>query len=739
MGLSLSVVCAVVLVAGIYVLLFSRGAFDDPLVPKTIGLAIFALMHGGAASVDVPRIPDLFGLGGSAKLGLPISSFVLFPFVLALFVGRFLARRARTAWAFILSAALSYAIFAGLIAALGAASVEEGGASIRFAADSFSTAFRGFLWIGIAAAVSASAASGPLLPARARQVVKGALVAVCAGVLLTVVLSLVVAFAQGDAAAQEMTGGLEQPAFGGSAREMLAAIGAFFTLLPAMLGNLWLLAHGLPIGLQGTPDLSDIPLVGEALTGIPLHLSLLGEWPFGGAWRLLLAGPVIGVFLGGMVAAGGAIRKRRVLQGALVCVPYTAMAALVAVLVGVSAEVSIAGASLDVAFRASLAWMPALLACGALLGGLGGLLAGDWSSFAPRPNLAFVTTAALSLFVLICSLPIAAATSVPQNPLPTDPPINTPIAEMPEEPEAPVVEEEPSGDSPEPVSVSPNSPPDPAFDALLPTLREMTTAPIMLPADLPAELQNVAIDASMSGGEYGILFLGEPTGNVVEDYVHANDAGTLKVAAESDDVSSEYFEATSVDNLNLPDGAEATLRYMEPTTGGGNYGPFWEGEFEKDGYTYTLSSSNPSEEVLRQALSTMVEVPNEGGGEIAESPEVSAEQQFITDYYEAVSDQDWRATYSYLDYASQLEFTEEEWISVQQARQDAGGALPIESAEISDISGEGAGFTADVLLTYTDGSQETVGGIEVSFEDGTFKRHLSTTEVDYLRSIQGEA
>lgn len=155
--------------------------------------------------------------------------------------------------------------------------------------------------------------------------------------------------------------------------------------------------------------------------------------------------------------------------------------------------------------------------------------------------------------------------------------------------------------------------PDPAFDPLLPTLRERTTAPIMLPAELPEELKNVAVDADLSGDRYGILFLQRPTGNTVERYVHTNDAGTLTASPESGDTS-EYFEATREETVELPDGTEAKLRYMEPTMEGGSYGPFWEGSFEKQGYTYTLGVplADPSGDVARRALSTMVEVPDEG-------------------------------------------------------------------------------------------------------------------------------
>ena len=57
--------------------------------------------------------------------------------------------------------------------------------------------------------------------------------------------------------------------------------------------------------------------------------------------------------------------------------------------------------------------------------------------------------------------------------------------------------------------------------------------------------------------------------------------------------------------MSPPDDAEAILRYMEPRMEGGSYGPF-----EKRGYTYTLSIPlpDPSGDVARRALATMVGV-----------------------------------------------------------------------------------------------------------------------------------
>jgi hypothetical protein len=91
------------------------------------------------------------------------------------------------------------------------------------------------------------------------------------------------------------------------------------------------------------------------------------------------------------------------------------------------------------------------------------------------------------------------------------------------------------------------------------------------------------------------------------------DAGPLTASPESGETS-EYFEATREETVELPDGIEAKLRYMEPTMKGGSYGPFWESSFEKQGYTYALNVplADPSGDVARRALSSMVEVPDEG-------------------------------------------------------------------------------------------------------------------------------
>lgn len=520
----------------------------------------------------------------------------------------------------------------------------------------------------------------------------------------------------------------------GSIRGLLAGIGALFALLPAGLANLWLLAHGLPVGFQNVPDLGSVPLVGEALKDVLLRVSLLGEWPFGGAWRLLLVAPVAGLVLGGIVAARGAPASGHPLQGALVAVPYAIIAALTAVLFGLDVSLRVAAVNVDLAFGTPLAWTILLLPVTAALGAVGGLLGWRGEAPVPRPQRVMLVTGAASALVLLLTLPVALVPLSGEPAVPGTAPEHPPIADIGPEPTVPAEPEETSAEpepAPEPASsVSPDAPPDPAFDALLPTLRQMTTAPIMLPARLPEELSNVAVDSATGGDEYGILFLAQPTGDVVEDYVHAYDMGTIRSISNPQEVSPEFFDASHEETVELPDGTEATLRYLEPAVEGSNAAPFWEGRFEKEEQTYIVSVPlvDPEVDIARGILSSMVEV---SGAE----EEVSAEQRFISDYYAAVGREDWSATYSMLDPASQAHFTEEEWIRKQQAREAASGAPPIESATITEISGEGADFTATVTLTYEDGTQATLPGIVVVFEDGEHRRHLTDEELAFLEDF----
>ncbi len=159
-------------------------------------------------------------------------------------------------------------------------------------------------------------------------------------------------------------------------------------------------------------------------------------------------------------------------------------------------------------------------------------------------------------------------------------------------------------------SVSPDAPPDPAFDLPLQALEPQTEAPIMLPAELPDELKNVAIDEDLEGDSYGILFKSTPPEDLVEPFVRYNTVATLTTVPESESEPNRLFEPTSTESVRLPDGTEARLRHMVPVGEVVNYGPYWEGTFDKGGYTYTLSIflGQHGKDISEQTLSTMVVV-----------------------------------------------------------------------------------------------------------------------------------
>ncbi|CAA9398623.1 MAG: hypothetical protein AVDCRST_MAG93-10109, partial [uncultured Chloroflexia bacterium] len=291
--------------------------------------------------------------------------------------------------------------------------------------------------------------------------------------------------------------------------------------------------------------------------------------------------------------------------------------------------------------------------------------------------------------------------------------------------ENPPAQEEPAEDtSPESTStasVSPDDPPDPAFDGLLPTLKQRTTtAPIMLPAELPSVLKNVAIDRDLEGDLYGIAFFRKPTENVVEGWGKTEVYGTLQAAPENRSRSNEYFEATSVETIELPDGAEATLRRMEPVKEQvGTQGPFWEGRFEEGNHAYTLTLlDDTSREMAAQVLSTMVEVPQEEGSSkerttpyTPSNPEPPAKSERTSgsekspptqrsrsdleteaeeaagDYYRAAGSEDWEYTYDNLDSQTQALFSREEWRKKNQWYADNSPAIYyISSVDLDESS-----------------------------------------------------
>ena len=86
--------------------------------------------------------------------------------------------------------------------------------------------------------------------------------------------------------------------------------------------------------------------------------------------------------------------------------------------------------------------------------------------------------------------------------------------------------------------------------------------------------------------------------------------GTLQAVPASELEADERFEVVSTENVRLPDGTAATLRYMQPVSETAMYGPRWVGTFDRGGYTYSLwiLVSHKGYAVSKQALSSMVEV-----------------------------------------------------------------------------------------------------------------------------------
>jgi hypothetical protein len=123
---------------------------------------------------------------------------------------------------------------------------------------------------------------------------------------------------------------------------------------------------------------------------------------------------------------------------------------------------------------------------------------------------------------------------------------------------------------------------------------------------------------------------------------------------------------------------------MVPAGRAGSQGPFWEGKFDKAGYTYRLivtKTQDITKDEIQQVLSTMVEVRGEVAGEGTQEsteptePELTAPlgDNFVGDaeeaaeeYYQAAGLEDWEFTYEHLDSETQNLFTEEEWIKKNQ-------------------------------------------------------------------------
>ncbi len=212
--------------------------------------------------------------------------------------------------------------------------------------------------------------------------------------------------------------------------------------------------------------------------------------------------------------------------------------------------------------------------------------------------------------------------------------------------------------------------------------------------------------------------------------------GTLTAAPGPAAADSEYFDATSTETVELTDGTEATLRYMETNTEGGNQGPFWEGEFEKNGYAYTLRIplNDPSGEVSRRVLFSMVSVPGSRAGTpgsnytAPEDPQAEAEE-VAGDYYRAAGVENWAYTYENLDSETRAIFTEDEWYRKNQWFADQGETI----YHIEDVRPDGDSSQTvaevDVRLTGEDGSS-SVRTTYFVYEDGAWKHRFGQEETD---------
>jgi hypothetical protein len=533
------------------------------------------------------------------KIDPPITSIALLPFVLLLVGSWVLSRRERTFVVFALVATVCYSLILTLLALLFRTTSSAGeGAEITVSVAPLSAALHGLLIAGLGTLVGLVAARGPFLPDRARQVLRGALVAVGTSVVLTLLLAMLVlaqtVVSENPLEGLRQDGGSQsgenaQPdgsqANDGSAMNTISAVagatGGGFALLPAGVGTLWLLAHGLPVGVQNAPDLSGVPLVGEALKDVKLSASLLANWPFAGKWRLLLLAPVVGLLLGGAVAAHGAPPSHRWRYGALIAIPYTMIVLLTAILASLSVNLSAAALELNLVFRASLAWALLVLPVAAGLGAAGAMVALRGSVPAPHPQWVGAITACACGLLLLGTSPLVASSS----------------------------------------------------------------------SDVPAPEEALAPQSDSK--------------------------------AESKVPLPGFEEPPAPKNIPKPD--------------------------------FSPPKKPEKPDAPRDVSAQGVSAP--------------AQQRFVSMYYAAVGREDWVATYSLLDPPSKSKVQGKEWIRQQQAREVASDMLPVQSAEITQMSKQAGSFTLTVELTHEDGTTTTVTGVKIHSVDGRFRRHLTQEEL----------
>jgi len=159
-------------------------------------------------------------------------------------------------------------------------------------------------------------------------------------------------------------------------------------------------------------------------------------------------------------------------------------------------------------------------------------------------------------------------------------------------------------------------------------------------------------------------------------------------------------------------------------------------EFELYGVGYAVWNLGTVGALPEQSGASSSPLQEDPGASDPTGAEGADIQQFVSDYYAAVAQQDWAATYSLLDSETRAEFTEEQWYAAQEAREDAQGLPTINYVTVDEYSGDGESYEASVTRTYEDGTSDNLG-IVLYVEAGELKRHLTEEELAILRHFQG--
>lgn len=121
------------------------------------------------------------------------------------------------------------------------------------------------------------------------------------------------------------------------------------------------------------------------------------------------------------------------------------------------------------------------------------------------------------------------------------------------------------------------------------------------------------------------------------------------------------------------------------------------------------------------------------------TPEGSTEadllQSFVDEYYSYVETENWEGTYSMLDEQTRSVWTESEWVFAQAAWEAQNGNAPAVSRVVTEVYGDNPAYAIDIQVNRTNGQVNTVYK-EVSYEDGTYKRHFTDGELASLEPFR---